>query len=491
MRSPLSRHKEERIMKKKYMKILSVVMGLVCCSASLFACDEGEHTHGFGEWATVTSATCEANGEEQRSCACGATETRAIEATGHSFGGWTTVTPVSCETDGEEQRSCACGATETRTVGATGHSYATEWSTNGTHHWYAATCGHDGKDGYGAHSFVDGVCSVCDEAQPIYRRVNKDGTENPAGNYVTFGSYPQTEVVDETLTATLNDMIGTDRPYKESDTTWKRFNWQWYNYYQANQEGYNYVGNKSEYMWYQDIEYGGEKYRGVYSSGYRPYLTKYRSDSDYYSYMDNNGYRYRTVYWFKFEPILWKILDIDDGKAVIMTDLIVDSHEIYAYATQDQAIEYESAYLQTWLNEEFYNWTFNDLQKSAIITTEVDNSLNSVHPDNEEYSCANTEENVWVLSYQELIEYGFVDATDEPYKEYVSLQKVGTDYAQCQGLYRDDRSEDRSYWWTRSPHSVESDVARFSVVDPDGSVYMSWVVSNTSVGVVPVVKIQL
>ena len=79
------------------------------------------HTHAFGAWTVTTPATCTTDGVETRSCACGATETRTIPATGHSFGAWTVTTPATCTADGVETRSCACGGTETRIIPATGH----------------------------------------------------------------------------------------------------------------------------------------------------------------------------------------------------------------------------------------------------------------------------------------------------------------------------------------------------------------------------------
>ena len=43
------------------------------------------------------------------------------------------------------------------------HTFSTEWTSDETNHWHAATCGHDVKDGEGAHTFGnDGMCSVCD-----------------------------------------------------------------------------------------------------------------------------------------------------------------------------------------------------------------------------------------------------------------------------------------------------------------------------------------
>ena len=45
----------------------------------------GVHEHAFGEWTTVTEATCTDKGEEQRKCECGEVEIREIEALGHDF----------------------------------------------------------------------------------------------------------------------------------------------------------------------------------------------------------------------------------------------------------------------------------------------------------------------------------------------------------------------------------------------------------------------
>lgn len=42
------------------------------------------------------------------------------------------------------------------------HTYSTEWTSDATHHWHAATCEHTAevKD-KAEHSFADGKCSVC------------------------------------------------------------------------------------------------------------------------------------------------------------------------------------------------------------------------------------------------------------------------------------------------------------------------------------------
>lgn len=56
------------------------------------------------------------------------------------------VTAVACGNGGEEHE----------------HTFATEWSYDETNHWHAATCEHkDERADVAAHTFEDGVCTVC------------------------------------------------------------------------------------------------------------------------------------------------------------------------------------------------------------------------------------------------------------------------------------------------------------------------------------------
>ena len=144
------------------------------------------HTHAFGEWTVTTPATCTEDGVKSRTCVCGATETRSIDATGHSFGEWTVTTPATCTTDGVETRSCACGETETRAIPATGHTFG-EWTVT-----TPATCTADGVEtrtcacgetetrAIPATGHVDadndGKCDVC---QTVLTPVNPGDPDNP------------------------------------------------------------------------------------------------------------------------------------------------------------------------------------------------------------------------------------------------------------------------------------------------------------------------
>ena len=115
-------------------KILIALFCLLLFSvAALFVACDDDHTHAFGEWTTTKAATCTEAGTKTRTCECGESESDTVPATGHSYGAWQTETAATCA-DGVEKRSCACGASETRALAGSGiHS----WNTDNA----CSTCG--------------------------------------------------------------------------------------------------------------------------------------------------------------------------------------------------------------------------------------------------------------------------------------------------------------------------------------------------------------
>lgn len=78
---------------------------------------EPPHSHSWGAWKQTKAPTCASSGEEARSCACGATETRPVAATGkHS---WQETSPTCTQ---EGVKTCTvCGKKET--IAALGHDW--------------------------------------------------------------------------------------------------------------------------------------------------------------------------------------------------------------------------------------------------------------------------------------------------------------------------------------------------------------------------------
>ena len=295
-------------------------------------------------------------------------------------------------------------------------------------------------------------------------------------NAIYFGTYPQTEVTSSTTIQALENLAGTAPTPTDSGS------WTSYKYYING-------SNTADFMWYKDLEYNGEKYRGVYFTQYRPCYTG-KSSSTGNSYQDDNGFYMSTVYWFKYEPIKWRILEEKDGKAFLLCDIAIDSQEYYPSTStlsfnhnggNGYANNYALSNIRKWLNETFYNTAFNDLQKEIIQVTKVDNSVASTGSSSNQYACADTNDKVFLLSYKEATTY---------MPSSTAREKKCTDYAKSQGC---GQSTDSSYkgncwWWLRTPDCNNCNNARN--VNSGGYIGNDFV-SSTSCGVVPALWIRL
>src|SRR5574344_1770668 len=259
--------------------------------------------------------------------------------------------------------------------------------------------------------------------------------ENPleggGSKTVLMGMYPQSMVTDATLLSTLDTASGT------LPTSEKRQAWTDYGYYIS--------GSVSSYMWYIDVANATDEYRGVYFTSYRPYRTAFTSSTSN-SLQDDNGYTTSSVYWFKYEPITWRVLSVQSAKAFLMADLVLDSQD-YDYSTSNRTIggstvypnNYKESHIRSWLNDTFYNTAFTAAEKARIQTTTVDNSVASTGFSPNTYACANTSDQVFLLSYAEATNASYGLSTD------ASRQLKSSAYAQSQGVLTDN-TNDNSYW---------------------------------------------
>ncbi len=327
-------------------------------------------------------------------------------------------------------------------------------------------------------------------SSPTYTRVDDDGNESETGSYVLFGSYPQSDVTESMGTSLAS--------YVATLTTSSNLNgWTSYGYYIEN-------SNATNYMWYKDVEHGGSKYRAVYFTSYRPYYTG-DSSSTGESYQDNNGYYTSNVYWFKFEPIKWRILEEFDGTVTLLAEMILDSQD-YNYTDSSRTINgttvysnnYEYSSIRAWLNDSFYDTSFDETQKALIQTVEVDNSARSTNPDNNatewndglnDYACNNTNDKVWLLSEQEVTRASYGFATDASTEDTVRRKKP-TAYSQCQGAFTSASLYDagNGSWWLRSPNYYFGSHSRG--IDSGGETGVGRSV-DINYGVVPAVQISL
>lgn len=309
---------------------------------------------------------------------------------------------------------------------------------------------------------IDCVCTQCGDTIHM-----ADGKYCRHEDVIYFGYYPQTEVKDSNITTALTAQAG------RLPMSGNARNWTSYGYYQSKVV--------SEYMWYVDISYQGNKYRGVYFSQYRSYYPGDAGDSDN-SEQDDNGYYVDTVYWFRYEPIRWKVLQESGRDAFLLCDIALDSQS-FDYKENDVfSNNYAESTIRAWLNDTFYNTAFTELQQELILTTTVDNSLESTGFEENPYVCEDTEDKIFLLSYKEARSYDLDGA---------SRIRKATDYAKSQGCYQETSGSDIGdcYWWLRSPHYYSSYFAL--CVTCDGGFMTRSGVDAPCYGVVPALWIRL
>lgn len=274
---------------------------------------------------------------------------------------------------------------------------------------------------------------------------------------LVIGSYPQSEVKDEALLASLNAQT---------------LNWQSYGYFVGTGSADG-ASTPDDFMKYADIVYNGAKYRAVTFESYRmvsTYVPSLTETSMFYrSQQYNNGYRINTVYWFKYEPLEWRVLDKDAG--LVMTESIIDSQAFsneYTELLQETELNYynydgkyandwATSSIREWLNEDFYNTAFTDVEKNAIAdTTHENKSTGSLdgYSYYDVYNQPDTTDKVFLLSYADVRNSAYGFSTDKNACDSARFG-WGTDYAKCQGLNIGSWSgydfDGASYWLLRSP----------------------------------------
>ncbi len=142
------------------------------------------------------------------------------------------------------------------------------------------------------------------------------------------------------------------------------------------------------------------------------------------------------------EKIEWKILDIRDGKALIISKYGLDCKP---YNEKDKGVTWESCTLRSWLNGVFYNTAFTAEDRLRIIETVI---INTDNPNYGTEGGNNTSDKVFLLSIEEV----------NKYFSYRDERKVTrTEYAEKQGAGGNDNGV--SSWWLRTPGGGRANAA--------------------------------
>lgn len=293
------------------------------------------------------------------------------------------------------------------------------------------------------------------------------------GSKIEFGSYPQSEVTDADEVAKL-----------EADS--ENYLWVSYKYYSGTGNSTDGEMEPGDFMLYKDFYSGGEMFRAVTFSEYRP-GTGGGLKGDVFSNQKDNDYHPNNVYYFKYEPLTWRVLDPDEG--YIMCDNVIDSQPYQNFVIRkddklynskdctNYVSDWETCSLRQWLNKTFYNTAFSREEKMLIGTTFLENNS----PDGTWFG-TDTGDKIFILSFDDVINsaYGF-DSSKSEFDEARKLK--GTDYSKCQGVYI---SQGYPYWWLRTPGNAEA----VYLVSSYGWAALGLGVYGTGVGVVPALKLN-
>ena len=181
--------------------------------------------------------------------------------------------------------------------------------------------------------------------------------------------------------------------------------------------------------------------------------------------------------FFIFEPIEWEIILKSYNSYCVVSKLVLDwqswdlskektiigevpfNHMLPLYYFNN----YKSSALRKWLNNDFLNIAFNETERSKIKKFYVDNSASSTYYETNENFCANTIDNIFLLSLSETINLNFNFVT------------TATNFAR----YKSGYSSHYPYagrWWTRSP--AENSSYTGFLIDEKGY-YWRYVVDGT------------
>ena len=199
-------------------------------------------------------------------------------------------------------------------------------------------------------------------------------------------------------------------------------------------------------------------------------------------YEKGNGWQYVYFGEYPYEkdgtiaPVLWRILEVEDGQALMLTEYVIDTQQII-FESDEKKIEkgdyrritcYEESDLYTWMNS------------TALDTLLGDSSLRNALVD------VPGQGKLFILTMEQYLntDYGF---SANKWDNQPTRHATGTPYAiKVRGLYKD--SSGNVSYWAAGIKAVEG--TRFALVGYNG--HMSWGgYTRTNVGLRMAVRLDL
>ena len=327
-------------------------------------------------------------------------------------------------------------------------------------------------------------------------RIEKD-EDMEAGQNVTwdciyFGSYPQREVVED---ADTYQAIDKDYADFEHDAI-------------EDADLFNELKASDEQEWNEqnEITLHGEKYRRM-KRGDATGKGKLIKGTEEYEYEYENYYHWENDtewHYFKYEPIKWRVLNVSEDKALLLSDLVLDDQD----NSSDVGLIWEYSDIRSWLNA--YDADENESEKDYSNKNFIDCAFTQKEQKsilNDMENSSHTEENdkIFLLSDKEINAadkgkvYGFVEdyfsKSDEDWSDIDDEAKRSrsSTYAKAMGLFSGTSGSalKNCYWWLRLPNGSNWDDA--GVVTKGGGFIRSYAstIEADIGGVRPAINIDL
>ena len=160
------------------------------------------------------------------------------------------------------------------------------------------------------------------------------------------------------------------------------------------------------------------------------------------------------------EAITWKVLDVQDGKALVISEKILARVRHRYVEDGHGAVTWETSRVRQWLSEDFFDAAFSDEEKTAVCLTNVKSEPNPDYTDTDPGS--DTQDYVFVLGLEQYDAY-FADDGDlsDAVAPYTEVARVGNPYAKdalvrnakyypMNNAVRGNADGSAGWWWLRT-----------------------------------------
>lgn len=160
------------------------------------------------------------------------------------------------------------------------------------------------------------------------------------------------------------------------------------------------------------------------------------------------------------EAITWKVLDVQDGKALVISEKILARVRHRYVEDGHGAVTWETSRVRQWLSEDFFDAAFSDEEKTAVYLTNVKSEPNPDYTDTDPGK--DTQDYVFVLGLEQYDEY-FADDGDlfDAIAPYTEVARVGNPYAKDElvrtakyypmnNAVRGNADGSAGWWWLRT-----------------------------------------